>query len=492
MFVILVVNLYTSRVILRTLGVTDYGIFNVVAGFVTLFSFLNTSMSNGIQRFFSYEIGLQRQNGIKEVYITSITIQSILGLIIFICLETFGVWYLNNIMDIPPDRLYAAQYIFQFSLLSLLVVLMQVPYVAAIMAYEKMNFYAVVGMIDITLKLIIVLILPLFKLDSLVLYGFLLLAVSVIDFLLYYIYSKKKFYGLSLSRKFYKNRFHEMISFSGWNVLGTFAFMMKGQGLNLLLNAFFGPIVNAARGIANQVMTAMQSFSSNIVIAFRPQLVQSYAAKDYQRVKYLFFEESKITYILVLAMITPVLIEIDFILDIWIGKDFTPAYTIPFTFLVLINMLVSTFHTPMVQVVHASGKMKWFQIIISIIICSIIPISWLFLKNGYGPNSVFIVSLILSTINIIASLIIVHRIFAFNYTEYLREVIAPCLVLSFLTPLLPFLISFLMPSSVLRIVLVCIADIISILFLTYHIALSNSEKQIAKSIIKKITSKIRK
>lgn len=489
MLFVLVVNLYTSRVILRTLGMMDYGVYNVVAGFVSMFSFLNTSMANGIQRYFNYKIGIKEEGGVGKVYVTALTIQALLALIIFIILETFGIWYLNNVIDVPPDRVLSAKFLFQFSLISLLIMLMQIPFASAIMAYEKMDYYAVVGIVDVLLKLGIVFLLPVLGHDRLIVYGLLLVVVSLVDFGLYFFYAKFKFSELKFKRSFYGDLFKSMLGFSGWNILGTFAFMMKGQGLNMLLNAFFGPIVNAARGIAAQIMNALQGFSANIVVAFRPQLTQSYATRDYNRVRVIFYSESKISYIFLLALVTPVVLEIEFILNMWLGADMVPDYTIPFTILVLANMLISAFHSPMTQIVHASGQMKVFQIVVSCIICSIIPVSLLFLKLGYGPSSVFVVSLIITAINLVASLMVVHTILPFRYRDYIRKVLLPCGLLTLLVPILPLIVFWLLPSSIWRVLLVCMMDIVCVIVFGYLLALEPAEKIVIQSFVRKLTNR---
>ena len=489
MVFVLFVSLYTSRVILRTLGVVDFGVYNVVGGFVSMFAFLNTSMSNAIQRYFNFALGKKEQDGLQNVYVTALTIQFLLMLIVIILVETVGIWYLNNKMVIPPDRIQAAHNIFQFSVLSMVFLMLQIPYSAAIMAIERMNFYAFVGVADVLLKLAVALTLPLFSADKLVWYGFLMFSISVIDFVLYFIDAKRHIPELKLKFNFHKDLFKSMFGFSGWNIFGTFAFMLKGQGLNMVLNLFFGPIINAARGISFQIMNAMQGFSSNIVVAFRPQLIQSYAAENYVRVRNIFYSESKITYILMYVIVVPVILELEYILDLWLGHDVVPDYTKSFTILVLTNMLVSTFHTPMTQIVHATGKMKVFQITISCIICSIVPISWLFLKLGYGPNSTFIVSLILTIINIFASLTIVHSLFPFQYGEYFKKVLLPCVVATLFIPILPTIIRFLMNDSFWRLMLVGIADLISASVITYYFVLDKSEKRLVLDFIKK---KIRK
>ena len=279
MLIVLFISLYTSRVILRILGAEDYGIYNVVAGFVSMFAFLNTSMSNGIQRFYNFSLGkgTKVEYTISEVYSMAFFIQAIMTIVTILLVESFGIWYLETKMVIHPDRMFAARCLFQFSIVSMIILMMQIPFSAAVMAYEEMSYYALIGIVDVLLKLIICLLLPVINADKLVLYGLLLLLVTLIDFLLFFVFAKTKFKELQLKIRFEKNLFSSMFVFLGWNILGTFAFMMKSQGLNLVLNVFFGPIVNAARGISSQIMSALQSFSSNIVVAFRPQLVQSYA-----------------------------------------------------------------------------------------------------------------------------------------------------------------------------------------------------------------------
>lgn len=488
MLIVLFISLYTSRVILRILGAEDYGIYNVVAGFVSMFAFLNTSMSNGIQRFYNFSLGkgTKVEYTISEVYSMAFFIQAIMTIVTILLVESFGIWYLETKMVIHPDRMFAARCLFQFSIVSMIILMMQIPFSAAVMAYEEMSYYALIGIVDVLLKLIICLLLPVINADKLVLYGLLLLLVTLIDFLLFFVFAKTKFKELQLKIRFEKNLFSSMFVFLGWNILGTFAFMMKSQGLNLVLNVFFGPIVNAARGISSQIMSALQSFSSNIVVAFRPQLVQSYAAGNYCRTRNIFFKESKITYILLLAMTIPVMIEIEYILNVWLGKDIIPDYTITFTILVLINMLISSFHTPLTQVVHATGRMMTYQIVISIIICSIIPISWLCLKLGCSPNSVFVVSLVITTINVITSLIIVHSLFKFKYSDYMRKVIIPCLITTVITPVLPFSVHLVLPSSFWRLTIVCFLDVISVAFSSYMLAFDKSEKEMVKSIVYKV------
>ena len=282
MFFVLVVSLYTSRVVLNTLGVSDYGVYNVVAGFVSLFAFLNATLTSSMQRFFNYEKGISGNVGFNQVYSTGLRIHILLAILIFILLETIGIWYVNNIMVLPADRLFAANVVFQCSVLSMVLVILEIPYLSAIMAQESMNFYAFVSILDVILKLVAVLALPFFPHDKLIIYSILILFITAVDFVFYYFYAKKK-YLLYIDHSVNKSLYKQLLSFSGWNLVGTFSFMLKGQGVNIVLNYFCGTLINAARGVAFQVYNGVVGFSNSISTAYRPQIVESYAKQEYSR-----------------------------------------------------------------------------------------------------------------------------------------------------------------------------------------------------------------
>lgn len=485
MFFVLIVSLFTTRIVLQALGVIDYGIYNVVAGFVSMFAFLNTSMSNGIQRFYNFQMGRNDTGNITKVYNTALQIQALIALILLILLETFGLWYINYQMIIPADRLNAAQWIFQFSVLSLIIIVIQVPYSAAIMAHEKMQFYSYISIVEVIAKLAIAYLLLIVKDDKLVIYGLLSLIVTIIIFTANFAYAKIKFRDLKFRLFWDKDYLKPMLSFSGWNIFGSFAYLLKGQGLNLLLNAFFGPVVNAARGISNMVMNAIQGFQSNIVIAFRPQIVQSYAAQDINRVTNLFYSLSKISFIMLALLSIPVMIEIKYILNLWLGST-VPEYTYSFTVLILINMLISSLNTPMSQVVHATGKMKNYQLTTSLIICSILPISWLTLKLGGNPDSVFIVSLIMSAINQGVCMVLLKRIFQYNIIDYCKKVLIPCMVFSIIVLCVSSIPVLLMHASLLRFAAVSILSVMTSCIVAYYLIFTKQEQSIVISFVKKI------
>ena len=490
MLVVLGISLYTTRVVLNILGIVDYGIYNIVCGFVSMFAFLNNSLANGVQRFYNFKKGKCSSNEIPDVYSTSLAILAILVMIVFCLLETLGVWYIYNKMIIPAERFEAAFWIFQCSVVSLIFVILQVPYSAAILAFERMDFYAFVSIIDAILKLLIVLILPYSTLDNLVLYGVLSLLVSVSNFILYYCYSKKHF-NKELQLKKIKNRklFKEITTFSGWNVFGTFAYMIKDQGLNVLLNAFFGPIVNAAKGVAMQVNSALQGFSTNIVAAIRPQLVQSYSACNVMRVENLMFNSSRMIFVMLFCLSLPIIMELNFILHIWLS-DSIPEYTIIFTDLVLVNMIITSMNTPLSQVVHATGRMRNYQVCTSFVICTILPISWGLLKLGYSPVSTFVVCIIVSIFNQVVCLFLLRKIFPFSIKSYVVKIVMPCIVLSGFSLIVPMTIKVLISEGYPRLVINTLTTVLATVLLSYLVVFSKDEKKLMNEFVQRFRKRI--
>lgn len=484
MLLVLIVQLYTSRVILNTLGIQNFGIYNVVAGFVTMFGFLNSTLSSSMQRFYNYEGSRNGSKGFRDVYITGVNIQIGLGLLILLLLETFGLWYVNTIMVIPADRLLAANILFQSSCLSLFLVLFQLPYLGAIMAKEHMNYYALVSILEVVLKLVIVLVLPFLPFDKLITYALLYLLISITNALMYFIYSRIKFHELRYRFEFNKSLFKSMLSFSGWNLIGTFAFMLRGQGVNMLLNAFFGPVVNAARGIAFQVNSAISGFSSNIATAFKPQLVNSFAEGHKTRTIQLMLSESKICFMLIGLLVTPVAIEIDYLLHIWLG-DKIPNHTALFTILVLIDLLVSTLNTPITHITWATGRIRKFQIYSSVVNLMLLPACWIFLKQGANSYMVFVITIVISCCNQCVCVICANNEIRFGLITYVQKVLVPCFLYIGILPIVPYLIVNILDSSFLRLFIVSLSSVLVAVFLMYFIGLQKTEKELVKKIIKR-------
>ena len=483
MILVLVVALYTSRVTLNVLGVDDYGVYNVVAGFVTMFGFFNATLSSSLQRYYNYEGTLDKENGYSKVYNTGLIIHFFLGVIIMLMLETLGLWYVNKVMVIPAERLLTANIVYQTAVLSMLLVVFQIPYTGAIIAAEKMNYYAIISVFDVSLKLVCIILLPYFPFDKLIAFGLISLLINCFDFFAYYFYARKYILTNEFVWKTDKILLKSIMSFSGWNLIGTFAFLLKGQGLNMLLNYFFGPIINAARGIAYQVNGAITGFSSNISIAFRPQIVNSYAESDLNRTRFMMYSESKICFALMVLLMTPMVLEINYLLKIWLG-DIVPEHTNIFAILVLIDSLICTLNTPCTQVAFAVGNLKNYQIANTIVNLLLVPFSWLFLYLGYDAISVFVITIIFSVLNQVVCLQFLNRLFPIHLKNYLLRVIVPCMMFLVIVPILLYIPYLLLPESFLRLFSICIADLIVGCVMFYFIILQRSEKEFCINYIR--------
>lgn len=485
MIVVLLVGLYTSRVVLNVLGASDFGISNVIGGFVSLFAFLNATFSSSIQRFYNYEGGKTGDEGFTRVYSAGLRVHIVLALAIFVLLESFGIWYVNHVMVLPEGRLFAANVVYQLAILNLLLVILQIPYSGAIVAKERLDFYAVVNIVEVVLKLFLIILLPHVSFDKLIAFASVQLLVQFAVFAMYVSYAKIQFPCIRWTKKADKSLLKGMLSFSGWTLFGSFAFMFKGQGVNLVLNSFFGTVVNAARGVAYQINSAVMGFSSNITLSFRPQLVQSYAEGDEKRTFSLFISQSRLCYFVTLMLITPVILEMDFLLYLWLG-DAVPAFTNIFASLVLIDAMINTLNAPVTQVVFATGKIKGYQIWSALVNLVLIPICWAFLKMGFDAWIVFVLTIFISILCQIACLIVMHHVFQYSYRDYLFKTVIPCFAMTVLVPLLPLAITLLMHDSFLRLILVGFTSLIVTLFLLYFIFLNAEEKDLFQRFVRRI------
>ena len=415
------VALYTSRVILQTLGVEDFGIYNVVAGFVTMLGFLHGAMSSATQRFLAFELGQSGEKDVRGIFSMSMNIHILIAFVVLLIGETVGLWFLRTQMTIPVDRMFAAEWVFHLSLLSFMITIISVPYNALIIAHEQMGIFAAVSILDVTLKLLIVFMLSWFGVDKLILYGLLSLAVVFIIFMVYRSYCKIKF--VESKFRFYWNRrlFNTMLSYTGWNLWGNIAFVLSTQGVNVLLNIFFGPTVNAARAIAMQVSGALSSFVQNLQVAINPQIIKSYAAKDMSYMHSLVCYGAKYNFFVLLLLSMPVLINTDIILEVWLGK--VPEYTSMFVQLIIINILVDCISAPLMTSAQATGKIRLYQTLVGGLLLLNLPFAYTILKMGYEPYAVIYVSITLSIFALIARLSILKTLISLPIARYLKEVV---------------------------------------------------------------------
>lgn len=477
MVIVLCINLYTTRVLLSSLGVEDYGVFNIVCGFVSMFTFLNTSMSNGIQRFLNYEYGRNGTDGANKVFITSLVIQTLLIVIVVITSESFGLWYLNNKIVIPTDRIIAAKYVFHFSILSFVFVILQSPFLGVVMAHERMGYFAFVSVVDSVLKFLIAFLITIFPFDNLILYGALLCLESLVVLLLYAIYTRHKFAETILHKYWNKKLFLSMLGFSGWNIFGSFSGIMKEQGINLVLNLFFGPIVNAARGIAVQINSGLQSFSAVLTTPVRPQVVKSYSIGNYERTMNLTYGISKLSCLVLYMMSLPIILEIDFVLQIWLGGNI-PEHTSTFVIIILLISFLNNLNSAVSGVIHASGKMMVYQLSTSFTATMCVPLAYFALKNGGSPElalwMVFITMIFAQTV----ALFVLKSVIEFSFAKYFKSVILPIVKVAITTIWLPLLITYLFQDGWMRLIFVLITSIVIVSFTTLFLGLNKNERNI--------------
>jgi len=431
------VSLYTSRVVLQQLGVSDYGIYSLVGGIVALFGFFNTAMSSATQRYLSFDIGKGDTEHLRKTFSATLTIHFGIALLVLILAETIGLWYINHKMVFPGDRGFAVNVVYQFSVFSFLLGIVQVPYNALIIARERMKVYAYVSIAEVLLKLIIVFLLIYFGNDKLITYATLTFVVAVIIRLIYQFYCRRHFVESKYKFEYDRVYYRELFSYSGWSLFGNLAVVGKWQGTNIILNIFFGTIVNSAYGIAMQVQGALSSFVYNFLVAVRPQIIQSYAKKDLQRSHKLIIQSSKFSFILLYFISLPVLFNIEYILSIWL--EIVPEYTSVFITLCMIGILIDCISEPLIAGIHASGNIKTYQIVLSLLIGLSLPISYTLLKVGYPPFSVFIVMIGINTAAFAYRLIACAKLTKLNWVCYIKETVLRIVFVVLLTTIGLFL-----------------------------------------------------
>lgn len=491
MLMTMAISLYTSRIVLATLGEVDFGIYNVVGGFVTMFTVISGAMTTATQRFLSFEIGKKTNGNVKSMFSTAIIIHFILAAIILICAETIGLWFLNTHMKFPDDRYVAANWVFQFSLLTFIINVISVPYNAAIIAYEKMKAFAYVSIIEVTLKLLVVYLLMISTVDKLVLYSILLALIAITVRIIYGIYAKRNFLECKFDWKWNKTYGKNVMSFVSWNLIGSLAGVAKEQGINVLLNIFFGATVNAARGIAYQVLNAMNGFVNNFQLAMNPQIVKSYASNEKYDMFNLVFRGSKLSYLLLFTMSLPVILETPFILNIWL-KD-VPSYTAIFTRLVLITALIDSLSGTLITSMHASGKVRDYQIIVGGISLMTLPTTYYFFKLGYPPYTAMCIGITISIICHFARLILLYKTINLPIGRFIKCVTLKVLLISILSTIIPIIVfNNINENSWLSFCIICIVSSFSTISFSYILGLTKNEKKFCKKKLKEIIYKIKK
>lgn len=482
LFFTMLVALYTSRLILNALGAEDYGIYNVVGGVVALFSFLNTAMASSTQRFINFYLGQNDIDKLSEIFNTSIIIHISIAVFILFLAETVGLWFLNTQINIPQTKIFGANIVYQFSILTALLSLIQAPFLAAIIAYEKMNVYAYIGIVEASLKLVCAIILSLYFTSKLVVFGILVFFTYSVSFLLYITYVKKNIILGKVKVEKNKQAYKKILGFTSWTVFGGVANVLNTQGQNILLNIFTGPIINAARGISVQVIQAMYSLINGFQTSINPQIVKSYAADNITYFQKLVKTSAKGSFFLFSIIAIPILLEIDPILYLWLKE--VPAHTSSFCSLVIINTLLNTFSAPLITSASASGKIKIFQLVTSIIFISNIPISYFFLRAGYSPEVVYYTAIIAEVAALFCRLLIVKRLVPINARSYVCMIFR-CIIIFIIIYISSYYIHSEFIYSILRLMGTFLFTIPYSCLIIYFLGLDKQEQKFIRSKIKR-------
>lgn len=487
MLFLMLVTLYTSRVVLDALGEANYGIYNVVGGIVPMLSVLTGALSGAISRFITFELGTGNQERLSRIFSTSVNIQFVMALVGLVLCEVVGVWFLNEKMNIPIDRLEAAHFVLQCSIVSFMVSLVSIPYNALIVAHEKMSAFAYISIVEILLKLLIAYLVYISPIDSLKLYAFLLLAVSLLMRIIYGIYCGKHFaeakYHFLIDRSLLK----QMFSFAGWNLFGNTAFMLNTQGVNMLVNVFFGVTTNAAQAIASQVNSAVLQFVGNFTTALNPQITKSYASGDRNYLYKLVCRGTKYAFFIMFLFLVPIILEADTILGIWLKE--VPANTSVFVRLVLISSLATLLGSSMLTAILATGKIRRYQIVVTAVGCLVFPLTWIAFSLGCPAYVFYVIFAFIYFLLNFVRLSALKRLMDFPVHYFYRSVlsrIGGCAVLSFV---LPVIVVYLMQPSFFRLLLVCFVSLPWSLLNIYWVGLEKEERTFFRSKAKSYVQK---
>lgn len=476
MLFMMAVSLYTSRVILNTLGIEDYGVYNVVGGVVSMLGFLNGALGGASSRFITYDLGIKDISSIKKTFGNILSIHFILAGIILLLGETIGLWFVNTQLKIPSYRFIAALWVYQFSLFSLIMSVICIPYNATIIAHEKMGAFAYISIIDTLLKLFIVYLLVISPFDKLIVYSILYFCIQLFNQLVYMLYCKNKFQEVHTSFSYDKKIFSEIFEFAGWTMNGYLAIVGYTQGINILLNIFFGPVVNAARGIAVQVQNVCQQFCTNFQMALNPQMTKNYAQHNLNEMHSLLIKSSKFSFYILFIIVLPLMFVAPIVLKVWLGN--IPPHTVNFLRLILFIGLLYPLTNPLIVSVHATGHLRKFQLIEGSLLLSIVPLAYVILKFFHlPPESVFVVHLFVEFFTLLARLKIVLPMIGFKLNVYIQKVIIPIVIVVLCAPIIPYVVYLHSKIGIFSSFYICVTCTISLLLIIYFLGCTSNEKK---------------
>ena len=435
MLFLMIISLYTSRIVLNALGVEDFGIYNVAGGVVAMFSILSGSLSAAISRFITYELGKNNILKLKVIFSSAITIQIGLGIVIVFFAETIGIWFLNTQMNIPIERMVAANWVLQFSIITFIINLISVPYNAVIIAHEKMSAFAYISIFEAIGKLLIAYLITISPIDKLIFYAILMCVVAIAIRLLYGYYCKRHFDECRFHFIWNKQIFQQIFSFAGWNFIGASSAVLRDHGGNIIINLFCGPTVNAARGIAFQVNNAIQGFVSNFMTALNPQITKSYAVKNYTYMMTLIFQGARLSFYMLLLLSLPIIINTHYLLTLWLNT--VPEHTVLFVRLVLIFAMSESISGPLITAMLATGNIRNYQIIVGGLQMLNLPISYILLSLGAIPETVLIVAVLISQCCLMSRFYMLKKMIKLKIKDYLKKVYFNIITVSIIAIILP-------------------------------------------------------
>lgn len=483
LFITMGISFYAARLLLAHIGVTDYGVYQIVGGVVTFFGFLNAVMLTATQRFLNYEMGESGPRNLSEVFSTSLHIHALVALFLLLVTETLGLYLVNFTLDIPPDRLSSANWVYQISILSALINILTVPYNALIIAYEKMTVFAVVTIVQSVVNLGICLLLGCMETDRLILYAFLLCALHVGIRLYYGFYCSRKFPSVSYHFRLGRSRMREMLSFAGWTTGGAFAYMTYTQGVSMVLNVFFGPVVNAAQSVSNQISLSLSTFSANIMTATKPQITQSYAQGGIPRMQSLVFMSSKFCFLVMLMLSLPFLVRTAYVLEFWLTE--VPAHTEAFLKLTLLMSVWQALASPAATAIDATGKVRSFRIFVSLVLLLILPVTILALHRGAPPESAYWITFSFLLVAQGVRAYFMKRQLNFSIGAYSIQV-ARLLLTSALTYALLSWASEYLPLNFVGFLLLCLLSLVSVSIVGALVGLEAHERAFLLGAVKRV------
>ena len=478
----MLVSLYTSRVVLEVLGVEDFGVYGVVSGVIAMFSFLNAAMSGSTSRFLTFEMGMGNAEKLNKTFSAALTVHILIALTIVILGETVGLWFLENKLVIPAERMAAARWVYQLSIVSMVISIVRVPYNAAIIAHERMNIYAYVEILNSILRLGIAYLLLISSYDKLITYAVLVLIVSIIISAIYFWYCRRCYQECRARFAWEKSIINPMLSFSAWDLYSNLGVMGRTLGVNILLNLFFGPVLNAANTVAVQVQGTVLNFSVNVLTAVRPQIVKTYATGEHDSTRYLVFNTVKFTYILQLILSMPLILEMDFILNLWLKN--APDYAVLFCQLTLVFNLITTTSAVLMTAIHASGKIRLSSTINGTLYLMVLPITYIAFKFGGAPEIPYACNILFAFIAMLSNAYIVKRnIPKFYLKEFIFKVVAICILIFGLTYILTYLVQSYFEKGFLRLMIVIAVSSVVVIGSAYALAVDKQMKLFLKDKI---------